>query len=368
MAILIRAALLLALMATPAAAARLKDIASIEGVRANQLTGYGLVMGLNGSGDSQQSLFTVQSVLNMLRRQGVTVNINPRQLQVKNVASVTVTATLPAFARQGARIDVQVSSLGDAKSLQGGTLFLTPLFAPDGEVYAVAQGPISLGGGFSASGPGASAQKSHPTAALLPQGAVVEREVPVVLGENGILRIALNRPDFTTAGRAAASVNEQLGRSVARPLDAGTIEVALGEISEAEMVVAATSIEQAEVTPDSSARVVLNERTGTVIIGEDVRIMPVAIAHGSLNITVKTDFGVSQPAPFAERGRTVVVPDTTIDVQEGEKQNLVVLRAGVSLGELVSGLNALGATPQDLIAILEAIRTAGALSAELELM
>jgi flagellar P-ring protein precursor FlgI len=346
---------------------RLKDIAAIEGIRENQLTGYGLVMGLNGSGDSQQSLFTVQSVLNMLRRQGVTLNINPRQLQVKNVASVTVTATLPPFARQGSRIDVQVSSLGDAKSLQGGTLFLTPLFAPDGEVYAVAQGPISLGGGFSASGIGASATKSHPTAAVLPQGAVVEREVPVVFGERGIFRIALHQPDFTTAGRAADSINSHLSRSVARALDAGTIEVDLGDVSPGEVVVAATSIEQAEVTPDTAARVVLNERTGTVIIGEDVRIMPVAIAHGSLNITVKTDFGVSQPAPFSE-GETVIVPDTSIHVEEGAKQNLVVLRAGVSLGELVSGLNALGATPQDLIAILEAIRTAGALGADLELM
>jgi len=367
MAVLTRALLVLVLLATPAAAVRVKDIATIEGVRENQLTGYGLVMGLNGTGDSQQSLFTVQSVLNMLRRQGVTLNVNPRQLQVKNVASVTVTATLPPFARQGSRIDVQVSSLGDAKSLQGGTLFLTPLFAPDGEVYAVAQGAISLGGGFSARGAGASATKSHPTAAVMPQGAVVEKEVPVSIGEGGVLRLALQHPDFTTAGRTAASVNQQLGRSVARALDAGTVEIALGDISEGEMVVAATSIEQAEVTPDTSARVVLNERTGTVIIGEDVRIMPVAIAHGSLSITVKTDFGVSQPAPFSD-GETVVVPDTSIHVEEGAKQNLVVLRAGVSLGELVSGLNALGATPQDLIAILEAIRTAGALSADLELM
>jgi flagellar P-ring protein precursor FlgI len=219
MAILTRTILLLVLLASPAAAVLLKDIATIEGVRGNQLSGYGLVMGLDGSGDSQQSLFTVQSVLNLLRRQGVTLNINPRQLQVKNVASVTVTATLPAFARQGSRIDVQVSSLGDAKSLQGGTLYLTPLFAPDGDVYAVAQGAISLGGGFSARGAGASATKSHPTAAVLPQGAVVEKEVPVTLGQDGVLRLALNRPDFTTAGRAAASVNQQLGRSVARALD-----------------------------------------------------------------------------------------------------------------------------------------------------
>jgi flagellar P-ring protein precursor FlgI len=362
------AAVLAALLgAAPATAVRLKDIAAIEGVRENQLTGYGLVTGLNGSGDSQQSLFTVQSVLNMLRRQGVTLNVNPRQLQVKNVASVTVNAVLPPFARQGSRIDVQVSSLGDAKSLQGGVLLLTPLFAPDGQVYAVAQGAVSLGGGFSARGPGASAQKSHPTAAVIPMGAVVEREVPVVLGEGGRLLVALHRPDFTTADRAAASVNEALGHGAARPLDAGTIAVELGNVSPDQIVAAATAIEQVEVAPDRAARVVLNERTGTVIIGNEVRVMPIAIAHGSLNVTVKTDFGVSQPAPFSD-GETVVIPDTTLQVEEGARQNLVVLRGGVSLGDLVSGLNALGVTPQDLIAILQAIRSAGALNAELEVM
>ena len=312
------------LTATPAAAARLKDIASIEGVRSNQLSGYGLVAGLNGTGDSQQAIFTVQSVLNMLRRRGLTLNVNPRQLQIKNVAAVSITAALPPFARQGNRIDAQVSSLGDAKSLQGGTLLSAPLFGPDGQVYAVAQGPVSLGGGFATRAAGASAQKSHPTTALLVGGALVEREVPVALGSEGILTLALHQPDFTTAGRVATAVNEALGRSAARPVDAGTI-------------------------------------------AGDVRIMPVAIAHGSLNITVKTDFGVSQPAPFSQ-GQTVVIPDTTLKIEEGAKQNLVLLRPGVSLGDLVGGLNALGVTPQDLIAILQAIQTAGALQAELEIM
>jgi flagellar P-ring protein precursor FlgI len=358
---------LLAAMAAPASGARLKDIASIEGVRQNQLTGYGLVAGLSATGDSQQAIFTVQSVLNMLRRRGITLNINPRQLQIKNVASVSVTAMLPPFARQGSRIDVQISSLGDAKSLQGGTLLLTPLFGADGEVYAVAQGPVSLGGGFSARAAGASAQKSHQTAGVVPAGALVEREVPVALGAGGVLTVALRKPDFTTAARLASAVNVALARAAARPVDAGTVTVALEDDRPATAVTTATAIEQVEVAPDTAARIVLNERTGTVIIGSDVRVMPVAIAHGSLNVTVKTDFGVSQPAPLSG-GQTVVVPDSTLKVEEGAKQNLLLLRPGVSLGELVAALNALGVTPQDLIAILQAIQAASALEAELELM
>lgn len=358
---------LLVALAAPAGGARIKDIAIIEGVRENQLSGYGLVAGLNGTGDSQQAIFTVQSVLNMLRRLGLTLNVNPRQLQLKNVAAVSLTAALPPFARQGSRIDVLVSSLGDAKNLQGGTLLQSPLFAADGQVYAVAQGAISLGGGFSAKAAGASAQKSHPTVALVPGGALVEREIPVALGENGVLTLALHQPDFTTAGRVAAAVNQTLGRAAARPLDAGTIAVTLLGDGPDNAVGTATAIEQIEVAPDSGARVVLNERTGTVIIGQDVRVTPVAIAHGSLNVTVKTDFGVSQPAPFSD-GKTVVVPDTDLHVDEGAQRNLMVLRPGVSLGELVAGLNALGVTPQDLIAILQAIETAGALHAELEIM
>ena len=361
-------ALALALLCASAAfGARIKDIASIEGVRQNQLNGYGLVAGLTGTGDSQQAIFTVQSVLNMLRRRGITLNVNPRQLQIKNVASVNVTAMLPAFARQGNHIDVQISSLGDAKSLQGGTLLLTPLFGADGQVYAVAQGAVSLGGGFSARAAGASATKSHLTTGVVPAGALVEREVPVDLGAGGVLTVALRQPDFTTAARLASAVNVALRRAVARPVDAGTVSVALDSESAEAAVATATAIEQVEVTPDTAARIILNERTGTVIIGNGVRVMPVAIAHGSLNVTVKTDFGVSQPAPFSG-GQTVVVPDTTLKVEEGAKQNLLLLRPGVSLGDLVAGLNALGVTPQDLIAILQAIQTAGALEAELELM
>jgi flagellar P-ring protein precursor FlgI len=326
------------------------------------------VVGLNGTGDSQQALFTAQSILNMLRRRGLTVDVKPRQLQLKNVAAVMVTATLPPFAHSGNRVDVLVSSLGDAKSLQGGTLLQAPLFGGDQEVYAVAQGPVSLGGGFAASGPGATAQKSHPTSAFIASGAIVEREVPVDVARQGVLTVSLQDPDFTTASRAAAAINERLSRDAASARDAGTIEVAVADTTSEGVVKLASLIETVEVAPDQRARVLLNERTGTVIIGETVRVMPVAIAHGSLNVRVKTDFGVSQPAPFAPQGETVVVPDTALSVQEGAERSLAVLNPGVSLGELVAALNALGVTPQDLIAILQAIRAAGALQADIELM
>ena len=361
------ALLVVTLSVAPAGAARLKDLAEIQGVRPNQLSGYGLVVGLNGTGDSQQAIFTPQSVLSMLKRRGIVLNVNPRQLQVKNVAAVMVTASLPPFARQGNRIDVQVSSLGDAKTLQGGTLLMAPLFGADGEVYAVGQGALSLGGGFSAKAAGASAVKNHPTVGIVPDGALVERELPVELGADGQILVALHRPDFTTAQRLADGINDTLGRHAAHLVDAGTVAVGMRGNGPDEAVGLATRIEQVEVTPDLPARVVMNERTGTVIMGADVRIHPVAIAHGSLQVTVKTDFGVSQPAPFSA-GQTVVVPDSTLKVDEGQKANLAVLRTGVNLGELVAGLNALGVTPQDLIAILQAIKTAGALDADLEIM
>jgi len=364
-------AILAAALAVPwgrATAARLKDIAYIEGVRSNQLSGYGVVVGLNGTGDSQQALFTAQSILNMLRRRGLTLEVNARQLQLKNVATVMVTASLPPFARSGNRLDVLVSSLGDAKSLQGGTLLQTPLFAGDEEVYAVAQGPVSLGGGFAAGGAGASAQKSHPTAAFISGGGIVEREVPVEVARQGVLTVSLQDPDFTTASRAVNAINTQLQRDAATARDAGTIEVAVTDMSSEGVVRLASVIETVEVAPDQRARVLLNERTGTVIMGETVRVMPVAIAHGSLTVRVKTDFGVSQPTPFAPGGQTVVVPDTALSVEEGAPRSLAVLESGVSLGELVAALNALGVTPQDLIAILQAIRAAGALQADIEVM
>ncbi len=365
------AVLALVLSLTPwrtARAARLKDIAFIQGVRSNQIWGYGVVIGLYGTGDSQQALFTPQSILNLLRRRGLTLNINPRQLQLKNVAAVVVTANLPPFARSGGRLDIVVSSLGDADSLQGGTLLQTPLFGGDQEVYAVAQGPVSLGGGFLATGTGASSSKGHPTTGYVSGGAIVEREVPTEIVRQGMLTVSLQDPDFTTASRVAAAINRHLRQDAARTRDAGTIQIVVADHDPEAAVRLVTAIETLEVEPDQRARVVLNERTGTVIMGDAVRVMPIAIAHGSLTVRVKTDYGVSQPAPFAERGRTVVVPDTSISVEQGETRSLSVLKPGVSLGELVAALNALGVTPQDLMAILEAIRAAGALQAELEIM
>ncbi len=351
--------------AVTASAARIKDIADVEGIRGNQLSGYGVVVGLEGTGDGQQSLFTIQSILSMLRRRGVTITVDPRQIRVKNAAAVVVTATLPPFARSGNRIDVQLSSIGDAKSLRGGTLILTPLLGPDQQVYAVSQGPVSIGGGFAASAAGASATSGHPTAGTIPGGATVEREVPVTLGGDGIVRLSLHEADVTTATRVARAVNGVVGDESATAIDPRTVEIHLLEHERAMALL--PEIENLEIATDRKAKVVVNERTGTVIMGEEVRIAPVAIAHGSLQITVKTDLGVSQPAPFSN-GETVVVPDSTITVDQGKAQHLTVLRGGVSLGQLVGGLNALGVTPQDLIAVLQAIKSAGGLDAELEVM
>lgn len=358
----------LAVVPRAATAARIKDIASVEGVRGNQLTGYGIVVGLDGSGDGQQSIFTVQSILSMLRRRGVDISVDPRQVRVKNAAAVVVTATLPPFARSGNRVDVELSSIGDAKSLRGGTLVMTPLFGGDQQVYAVAQGGVSLGGGFTASAPGASTTSGHPTVGIITGGALVEREVPVALGANGVVRLSLHEADFTTATRMAAVVNDFLGLGAASALDPATVEVRLEPQSSPEHIVALLAgIETLNVVPDRRARVIVNERTGTVIMGEDVRIAPVGIAHGSLQVTVKVDLGVSQPAPFSQ-GQTVVVPDSTVQVKEGDVERLNLFKGGVSLRDLVQGLNALGITPQDLIAVLQAIKSAGALDADLEIM
>jgi flagellar P-ring protein FlgI len=357
-----------AVLPAAARAARIKDIANVEGVRGNQLSGYGVVVGLDGTGDGQQSVFTVQSILSMLRRRGVQVSVDPRQVRVKNAAAVVVTATLPPFARSGNHVDVQISSIGDAKSLRGGTLVMTPLFGGDQQVYAVAQGGVSLGGGFSASAPGASTTSGHPTVGVITNGALVEREVPVDLGGDGMVRLTLHEADFTTATRMAQVVNGFLQTSAASAIDPGTVEVTLEPQASHEQIMALlANIEGLDVTADRRARVIVNERTGTVIMGEDVKIAPVAIAHGSLQVTVKVDLGVSQPAPFSS-GRTVVVPDSTVQVNEGEVERLTLFHGGISLHDLVGGLNALGITPQDLIAVLQAIKSAGALDADLEIM
>jgi len=342
---------------------RVKDVARIQGVRENELFGYGLLIGLNGTGDKAGTLFTVQSIASMLQHMGIQV---PRdRVGVKNVAAVMVTAKLPAFAKAGTTLDVLVSSLGDATSLQGGTLLLTPLQAADGNVYAVAQGPVSIGGfNVEAGGTGEKVQKNHPTVGRVPNGAIIEREVPTTVVENQTLAITLNAPDFTTSGRLAEAVNRSLGAGRARAEDAATVRV--GVQPGADLIALITTLEHLRIAPDRVAKVVVNERTGTVIMGSEVRISTIAIAHGNLSVQIKSEFQVSQP-PALSGGSTVVVPKSDVTVQE-EKSRLSVVEEGASIGDLVRALNALGVTGRDLISILQAIKQAGALQAELEIL
>jgi len=347
-----------------AEAVRIKDIAEIEGVRSNKLVGYGLVIGLNGTGDKSGTEFTIQSLVSMLERMGIKVNRS--KVKVENVAAVMVTADLPPFARPGTRIDALVSSIGDAESLQGGTLVLTPLKGPNGLVYAVAQGPVSIGGGFAASGAAASVQKNHPTVGRIVNGASIEREIPLRFRSKREISINLREPDFTTAVRLASTVNSALGGEFAMPLNGGTIRVEIPPAYPGEMVGLVASIERLDVTPDRVAKVVLDERTGTVVIGEDVRISAVAISHGNLSIVIKESPEVSQPLPFSE-GETTVTPRTELLVKE-EKASVILMPEGVNIQEVVSALNAIGVSPRDLIAIFQALKEAGALQAELKIM
>jgi len=348
----------------PAAhAVRLKDIAEINGVRRNQLVGYGLVVGLNGSGDGKKAVFTVQSMTAMLERMGVTVD--RKDIQVKNVAAVMVTAALPPFAKRGNRLDVLVSSIGDAKNLQGGTLMLTPLKGVDGKIYAVAQGPVNIGG-FGAGGKASSVVKNFPTVGRVLSGAIIEREVPNDFSSRDRLLFSLHNPDFNTADRVVATINAQFAEPVARAEDAGTIAIRIPDRYRGNPVPLLASLNTLEVDPDNDAKVVINERTGTVVMGESVRISTIAIAHGNLSIIVRENADVSQPLPFSD-GQTVAAPNTQIAVQEDANQ-LVVVPQGVSIGDVVKALNALGVTPRDLIAIFQAIKAAGALQADLEVI
>jgi flagellar P-ring protein precursor FlgI len=348
---------------SPVYAARVKDITSIAGVRENQLIGYGLVVGLNGTGDGNSTEFTAQTVASMLRAMGVTVNA--ADLTVRNVAAVMVTATLPPFARTGSRIDVLVSSLGDAKSLQGGTLLVTPLRALNGEVYAVAQGAISIGG-FAVSGrSGSGAQKNHPTVGQIPAGGLIEREVSAPFNTKERLTLVLHHPDFTTSARLALAINQQVGEFVAQAVDSGTVEVRVPSVYRGSQVEFVAVLERMELEPDSVAKVVLDERTGTVVVGENVRIHTVAVAHGGLSIEIKETPQVSQPEPRSQ-GRTVITPDSEVKVQE-EKGNLLLLPQSVTIRDLVRALNSIGVTPRDLIAIFQSIKAAGALQAQLEI-
>ena len=357
-------ALFLLIFASPSQAARLKDIADIEGVRGNQLVGYGVVVGLQGTGDKQGAVFTGQSMANMLERMGIRVP-SSSLTKLANVAGVVVTADLPPFARNGTKIDVTLSSIGDASSLQGGVLVMTPLTAADGETYAVAQGPVSLGG-FIVEGGGNVAQKNHPTVARISNGATIEKSIPFDLFSNGTVRIVLRDPDFTTITRVQAAVNEFLNRSVARATDSASVIVPLdGKYANAPVHLIA-KLEDIEIAPDTPARVVLNERTGTIIMGENVRVSTVALAHGSLNITIKSEDQVSQPNPLAP-GETEIVNNQEVEVGE-EFGRVSVVEGTVSLGNVVDALNGLGASPRDMIAIFQALQRAGALQAELVLM
>jgi flagellar P-ring protein precursor FlgI len=346
-----------------AAQTRLKDIAGIQGVRSNQLVGYGLVVGLAGTGDSQQVSFTIQSVASMLQKFGVAVPSG--SIKLKNVAAVMVTANLPAFVHSGDTIDVTVSSMGDAQSLLGGTLIQTPLQAANGQVYAVAQGPVSVGG-FSAgsSGGGGSVTQNQVTAGRVPAGAIVEQDVPTTLAGNGDVSITLNEADYTTAVRVADAINKAApaGVSAARAVDAGTINVAMNAGTDPVTII--SELEDIPVNPDTSARIVINERTGTVVLGGMVSVSACAIAHGNLTIQIADDTTVSQPGPLSS-GSTVTLPKNNISVSEGA-QHLALIAPCPTIDRVVKALNALGVTPRDLISILQAMKDAGALNAEIE--
>jgi flagellar P-ring protein precursor FlgI len=347
----------------PVQAARIKDIVDIKGARQNQLVGYGLVVGLFGTGDGKNSVFTSQSLAALLNKMGVTVN--PEQLKGNNVAAVMVTADLPPFARVGSQIDVLVSSIGGAESLQGGTLLLTPLRAANGQVYAVAQGPVSTGG-FVVKGASAGVAKNFPTVGRVAGGALVERELSVAFNEKHRLCLALRAPDFTTASRVAAAINATVFDRAASTPDGGTVDVIVPQKYLGNVVAFVSMIENLEVTPDVESKVVINERTGTVIMGETVRISTVAIAHGNLSIQISESANVSQPLPFSD-GRTVATPQTDVAVQEG-RSPIYLMNHGVSIGDVVRALNALGVSPRDLIAIFQALKAAGALQAKLEII
>ncbi len=349
-----------------AATARIKDIVNIEGVRDNALIGYGLVVGLNGTGDKlNNSPFTQQSLMAMLERLGV--NVKGANLNTGNVAAVMVTATMPPFQTQGSRMDVTVSTLGDAKSLQGGTLLVTPLMGADGEVYAVAQGPVAISG-FTASGAAQTVTQNIPTKGRIADGAIIEREIKFSLNDLPQVRLSLKNPDFTTARRIADAINGFTSNQLAKATNDATVTLQKSAYYPGSMVDLITDIEQLPIQPDQVARVVIDESSGTIVMGADVRVSTVAIAQGNLTIKVNETPQVSQPNPFAENGNTVVVPRTDVSVNQNKDAKMTILESGVTLQELVTGLNKLGVGPRDIITILQAIKAAGALQAEIETM
>ncbi|SDB53850.1 flagellar P-ring protein precursor FlgI [Belnapia rosea] len=364
-AVLAAAWLLSWLPAGPAVAqsVRIKDITDVEGVRDNQLVGYGLVVGLAGTGDRlRTAIFTRQSLIGMLERLGVNTRDNEARLDTRNVAAVMVTANLPAFARPGSRIDIAVSALGDATNLQGGTLVVTPLLGADGEVYAVAQGAVATGA-VAARGAAGSIQRGVPTSARIASGAIVEREIPYSLAGRPSIRLSLRNPDLTTARRVAAAINQSTGATTAIATDPRTVALAMGGRDPVGFL---AQIEQLRVEPDQVARVVIEEASGTIVMGANVRVSTVAIAQGNLTIRITETPQVSQPSPLSG-GETREVPRTSIEVDDQSERRVGLLRGGVSLQELVRGLNALGVGPRDLITILQSVKAAGALQAEMEL-
>ncbi len=343
----------------PVNAARIKDIASIKGVRDNQILGYGLVVGLNGTGDKDKSVFTMQSLANLMRNMGV--KISKDGLKVKNTAGVLITATIPPFARLGSKIDVMVSSIGDAKSLSGGTLLMTPMKGIDGKIYAIAQGSITIGG----AGTG-STTKNHLLAARISSGATIEREIPVKLDGKDKILMALYNPDFTTSLRIEEIINSAMGKGVADALDSGAVTIFIPENRRSNVAKFIADIETLNVVPDSVAKIVVNEKTGTIVIGENVSISTVAVAHGNLMITVRESEEVSQPNPFGS-GDTVVTAREDVDIQE-EENKVMMLPSGTTIGDLVRALNAIGVSPRDLISIFQSIKAMGSLQAEIEVI
>ncbi len=374
---------LLAAFAGTAEAARIKDIASIGGVRDNQLIGYGLVVGLNGTGDNIKNGFTKESLANLLNRHGLAMK--DKDLKSNNVASVIVTAKLPPFAKIGTKIDVAVSSIGDAKSLQGGTLLMTPLKGSDGEVYAVSQGAVAIGGFTAGGAAGGGITKNHTTAGRIANGAFIEKELKHDFSKIRNLLVNLYQPDFTTSTRLASAINTSIKDADARLIDSTSIMIALKESFSGDIVRLVSMVENLDVPVDSAAVVVMNEKTGTVVMGEKVRISTVAIAHGNLSIEIKEEKKVSQPMPFAPQppigsapaasggtvvapgGQTVVTPETKVAVQE-DKRQIVVVPMGITIQEVVRALNAIGVSPRDLITIIQAIKAAGALQADLKII
>ncbi|HEY2461201.1 MAG TPA: flagellar basal body P-ring protein FlgI [Candidatus Acidoferrum sp.] len=346
--------------------ARVKDLTSVEGIRDNQLIGYGLVVGLAGTGDKQQTIFSVQTLGNMLERMGVNIQGQIGTIQVRNVAAVFVTATLPAFSRPGVKIDVTISSIGDAKSLAGGTLLLTPLAAADGQIYAVAQGPLIIGG-YSAGSSANAKVVNHPTVGRIPLGALVERDTSLNLAQFTSISLLLRDPDFDAARDLAAAINQELGGPVARVIDSRRVEIADMKSLGGDVPAIMARIDNLSIHTKPSAKVVVNERTGTVVMGGNVTISACSILHGNLSIQVTTELQVSQPAPFSKTGQTEVVPQTTVQAQESPVQ-VVHLKEGATVEELIRGLQTIGATARDVVAILQAINAAGALNSDLEVL